>query len=735
MSGGKLGRIVTLDLLRVVACFAVLVFHFAARGYDIGAPSYGEIRAYAAYGFMGVSLFFIISGFVIFTSMEKRSLGGFARARWLRIYPTFVICMTLTALLSVCLDPPSDVVTLRRWTTNLTMISPVFGESFVDGVYWSIIVEVIFYVLIAVLGAVGLIPEFTESVVAVWLVLAALNETLVHSRLASALLLTAYAPLFATGMLAALLVADRPSLRIYSLLALAGFLALLFSQHDVQWFSEHTTIIVTYPGLIACYVAIFALFALAILARRMIAASQMLIILGGLTYPTYLVHQHIGYLGLQRLSPLLGRWPALLIVTAGCVALAWLVYAHLEPGLRRLLAWVGRRTDGVFAAAVRTGLQRISWAPYAPFPEPAMPGEATLSLSMYETRSGEADSLGAPSSRMRVLVRQLRRQARRNGRKYIGRFPNAMIVVMYLYNLWWEFRISTGRYKTDFNALVREFDAREACDYIERCFDSFEAYTGAKPTSGRLLELGPGGSAGVALLARAAGCESVDLVDRFVVSADVARMSLVYDELARRHAIEAFREGEQWDRFRLSGIRWFEGEPAENFLSRRAAGTERYTWIVSTTVLQHLYDPLAALRDMVACLEPGGRMVHLVDLSDQGFFSQHNHDLTWLTVPTALWPALTRASGAPNRVLLHQYERVLEDLVAAGKIRYEIRTTRLIGGRRLVSPTRWGDEEDSAWQPALDDVEAIRPKLAAEFQDLSSRYLATNEFVFVVQRS
>ena len=51
------------------------------------------LASYAQYGFLGVPVFFIISGFVIAYSAEGRTPVGFAIARFSRIYPTFLFCV------------------------------------------------------------------------------------------------------------------------------------------------------------------------------------------------------------------------------------------------------------------------------------------------------------------------------------------------------------------------------------------------------------------------------------------------------------------------------------------------------------------------------------------------------------------------------------------------------------------------------------------------------------------
>ena len=81
----KQSHIATLDLLRLVAALAVVAFHYLFRGAAAGgylAEGYPEAAPFAIYGYLGVNLFFLISGFVIAWSAQGRSWESFAVARF-----------------------------------------------------------------------------------------------------------------------------------------------------------------------------------------------------------------------------------------------------------------------------------------------------------------------------------------------------------------------------------------------------------------------------------------------------------------------------------------------------------------------------------------------------------------------------------------------------------------------------------------------------------------------------
>jgi peptidoglycan/LPS O-acetylase OafA/YrhL len=66
-------RVPALDLLRLVAVLGVVLFHYGFRGPTGLEQTYvalPELAAFARYGFLGMPVFFVISGFVIAYSAE-----------------------------------------------------------------------------------------------------------------------------------------------------------------------------------------------------------------------------------------------------------------------------------------------------------------------------------------------------------------------------------------------------------------------------------------------------------------------------------------------------------------------------------------------------------------------------------------------------------------------------------------------------------------------------------------
>lgn len=350
-------RLATLDLLRLVAALAVVAFHFLFRG-TAGVPmmdtAFPEAAGVAIHGYLGVHLFFLISGFVIAWSAEGRDWRSFAIARVVRLYPAFLVCMSLTfALLWLAADPRMPVSAVQ-YLANLLILAPAAGQPFVDGVYWSIVLEIDFYGWVALAVCAGVFERWKLPLVAGWLVLCAANEFWLGSGAARLLFITEYGAFFAAGVLMHHIWSRGASAEALMLLAAAFLISSNTLMVGQGWMQAHYGQALSMAELLAANTVIYALPVAAIFAGRLVAPSPLILALGGLTYPLYLLHQNIGYLAIDSLAPEIGRWPALAAVTAGMLLLSWAIWRFVErplrAPLRNALSWA---VDRGLTAALR----------------------------------------------------------------------------------------------------------------------------------------------------------------------------------------------------------------------------------------------------------------------------------------------------------------------------------------------------------------------------------------------
>jgi peptidoglycan/LPS O-acetylase OafA/YrhL len=350
--------IATLDLLRLAAALAVVLFHyffrgaaaegFLGEGYPLAAP-------FAFHGYLGVNLFFLISGFVIAWSAENRRWDQFAIARFVRLYPGFLLCMTITFAIVVLAGTPLLPASFAQYAANLSMFAPAFGQPFVDGVYWSIVLELAFYGWVTLALFTGLFQRRKLELIFIWLAISALNEFFLGSGAARLLFTTEFGPFFAAGVLVHHLHAHGRSLPALLLLAAAFLIScgtLSVTQH---WMQDHYGIAVSSANLVVANVVMHGALIGAVLLRHRVRSSALTLAMGGLTYPLYLLHQNIGYLAINAAVPLVGKWFAAFGTIALMLVVACAIWRTCErPAQRLLRIWLGRAVDVGLARFRRT---------------------------------------------------------------------------------------------------------------------------------------------------------------------------------------------------------------------------------------------------------------------------------------------------------------------------------------------------------------------------------------------
>src|SRR5690606_9565948 len=128
----------------------------------------------------------VISGFVILLSAEGRTVGQFVSARAARLFPAYWAGIALTTLLLVIIAPHiGRTVSVPQFLANLTMVQTAFGVGHIDGVYWTLWIELLFYVMIALLISVRLTETKVYLFAFLWPVAGAIAKTSGSDFLAS----------------------------------------------------------------------------------------------------------------------------------------------------------------------------------------------------------------------------------------------------------------------------------------------------------------------------------------------------------------------------------------------------------------------------------------------------------------------------------------------------------------------------------------------------------------------
>lgn len=331
----------------------VLVFHWAFRGNAGDKPStfsYPAIDAVARYGYLGVELFFVISGFVILMSARSGVLRDFVVSRFVRLYPAFWVCCTLTLAVAWLIpDPhPAYQFTGAQYLVNMTMFSGFVGVPSIDGAYWSLFVEMRFYLMVAAVLALGWMGRI-ETLLWAWLIVATLQRVVRTGPLWH-WLNAEYAPLFIAGAVL-FLIHDRgwTPKRLALILGawgLAVHQSMTMARSLTQTYSTEISPVIAAIGVTMIFVVMAAVAS----NRLRVLRWRGWLPLGVLTYPLYLLHQAIGYLILNRLGD---KVPTALLfwgLALTMVLAAWGVHRLIEKPMASWLRGRLRRPRAVIAA-------------------------------------------------------------------------------------------------------------------------------------------------------------------------------------------------------------------------------------------------------------------------------------------------------------------------------------------------------------------------------------------------
>ncbi|MER5639377.1 acyltransferase [Kitasatospora sp. NPDC002227] len=342
-------RLVALDGLRFLAVLMVVAYHYVAYGSDWARPR-GEIfpgvYVPAAYGWLGVQLFFLISGFVICLSCWGRSLGDFFTSRVVRLFPAYWFGVLLTT--AVLWAVPGGTAP-RRWQdvlTNLTMAEYPLGVPYVDGVYWSLWVEARFYLLFAVVVWLGVTYRRVVAFCLLWLVAGVVAWGLPGVPLLQLVVMPEYCWFFVAGLAFFLIWRFGPDLLLWLLVGFS-FLAGCRATEPTYRFVAGQAEAQLPQWVVVALLAVFYLLMTGVALgwfRRI--GWRWLTTAGAVTYPLYLLHEELGWEAIFVFRASVPPWLLVLGLVVAVTGLSWLVHRWVE---RPASAWLKVRLRASFA--------------------------------------------------------------------------------------------------------------------------------------------------------------------------------------------------------------------------------------------------------------------------------------------------------------------------------------------------------------------------------------------------
>lgn len=289
-------RLQWVDSLRGIAALLVVILHLwhsLLPTFHLNMSGGVKIISffvfdYLDFGKIGVVAFFLISGFVIPYSFRNKTNKQFFIGRFFRLYPAYWIAILSVILISGF--PPAQQLLI-----NITMFQRFVGVEDLIGAFWTLQIEIIFYIICACFHYFKLLEndKFIVKTIYVFIGLslsAAIIRYQLEKKIPVALFLALAAMFFGLSWRRFFL--DRSAvinksvvmkLLICFLIALLPITLLAYSKNygnDETWYRYFFS-----------YIVAFALFFLFSYYKF---ENKVLLYLGNISYSLYLLHTYFG---------------------------------------------------------------------------------------------------------------------------------------------------------------------------------------------------------------------------------------------------------------------------------------------------------------------------------------------------------------------------------------------------------------------------------------------------------
>ena len=334
-------RLYHIDLLRFLAAFYVLLYHYCFRGYskdNFSIVEYASLEDFSKYGYLGVDLFFIISGFVILMTALNSDPIKFSISRFSRLYPAYWFCLILTTSVIVLSNSEKFQVSTFQFLTNLTMFNGFFQIPYVDGVYWSLLVELKFYILIGIVLIFKSIKHI--KIISLFLLGIAILQLLFPFKDAPFALQILYfmtfprwASYFIAGMFFFLTYKNGKKWQYTAIILMCCLVSIKYALLKADYMNNVYPHHFSYPVVITFIIAFYLLFYLISIEKLSVLNQKYFLTVGGLTYPLYLIHQNIGYIILNYFGTTVNKWLLLLALISLMIVLSYVINNYIEKPL------------------------------------------------------------------------------------------------------------------------------------------------------------------------------------------------------------------------------------------------------------------------------------------------------------------------------------------------------------------------------------------------------------------
>lgn len=324
-------RFYQLDYLRGIAAFSVVLFHFT-YGYDNGLKIIAADKFYFRYGNLGVQLFFMISGYVIFmTLLNVQKTSDFLRSRFIRLYPAYWASIIVSLVFVNIFENPFDFekVSLSQFFINLTMLQHWLKVKDIDGAYWTLAVELVFYLFMFILLLINQLKNIiTWSFLWLLLCFVTFEFDLPLKKYLVEIFILNHAPLFISGIMFYQLKLKQKNAYVHLVILMCLILEECFLYRLYDSFIPLIIIPIFY---VVFYYLTFS-------DSSKNKPNKILSFFGAISYCLYLIHENIGMTIIFNLKKSIDYQlfyvPVTIIIT---VLIASLITYYIEKPLMKIL--------------------------------------------------------------------------------------------------------------------------------------------------------------------------------------------------------------------------------------------------------------------------------------------------------------------------------------------------------------------------------------------------------------
>ena len=321
-----------IDSLRGIAILFVVIFHYT---YHYSGEYLHRTEDWsfdiAKYGWSGVDIFFIVSGYCIGMTITKTiSFFEFVIRRFARLYPGYLIAGLITLVFYSFFDLPGREVGWSTGFMNLIFANffPGLNFQYIDGIYWALIVEIKFYLLF---GLVYFISKDLEKSIFIWFIICIFGNSILFYDNGTYIFFTSIFPhanLFLLGLTAFHF--KKLSILSKLLIFLFSFLSLFVNERymDFEFYFMSLLIIV--------FLALY---------KKLNFGLKIMPYIGLISYTWYLTHNAIGIILIRELNKLNLESVSTYIAILFTLGLSIIIYTLIEKRSKKIILNFYKKTQ------------------------------------------------------------------------------------------------------------------------------------------------------------------------------------------------------------------------------------------------------------------------------------------------------------------------------------------------------------------------------------------------------